>query len=242
MTRLHPEFAAAQGGWAALFPPGLIAELEGCSFVRDCRAGSVPMPAMKAFLVQHQHYSQHFVRYLCAVMSSLPEAGDIRALMLNLIEELGLDAPERVTHAELYRQTMQCIGVQPGSAPVLPATQDLIDTMFRHCRSGDPLLGLSAMCLGAEALVPTLYGAVLQGLRKAGLSKTDLYFFELHVQEDEAHALAMRQQLEQMLQHDPRRLKVVHQVATDMVRCRVRMLEAAYAPFEAHTSYATVAA
>jgi len=242
MTRLTLEPAVAPDGWAALFPPGLIAELEGCSFVRDCRAGTVPLPALKAFLAQHQHYSQHFVRYLCAVMSSLPESGDVRALMFNLIEELGLDAPDRVTHAELYRETMRCIGVEAGSAPVLPATQDLVDTMFRHCRSGDPLLGLSALCLGAEAIVPTLYGAVLHGLLNAGLAPAGLRFFELHVQDDEAHALVMRQQLEQMLQHDSRRLRVVHQVATDMVRCRVRMLEAVYAPFAPYAANATVAA
>lgn len=215
--------------WDDLFAPGLLNELENHPFLRICGEGKAPLALFKAFLVQHSYYSENFTRYLCALMSHLPNGDDVRALAVNLVEETGLDRPDAITHAELYRRCLSEIGVAPRSQPMLPETAALIDTMFHYCRARDPLEGLAALCLGAEAIVPTLYGGILEGLRKAGFDDKQLKFFVLHVSEDEAHALVMREIINRLLREHPHRRSKVIAIGEDMVRIRMAMLDAVLA-------------
>ena len=165
------------------------------------------------------------------IVSYLPNGDDVRALAVNLVEETGLDRADAVTHAELYRRCLGEVGVTPRSQPMLPETGALIDSMFHYCRAHDPLEGLAALCLGAEAIVPTLYGAILDGLRKAGFDDRQLHFFVLHVSEDEAHALVMRDIIHRLLRERPHRRAKVLAVGEDMVRIRMAMLDAVLAQF-----------
>ncbi len=217
--------------WDDLFPVGLLAELDAHPFLRRCREGKASMEMLRAFLVQHSYYSEKFTRYLCALMSHMPSADDVRVLALNLVEETGLDRAGAVTHAELYKRCMAEIGAKPGSAPVLPETTAMIESMFHYCRAHDPLEGLSALCLGAEAIVPTLYGGILDGLRHAGFNDEQLHFFVLHVSEDEAHALVMREIINRLLIERPHRRSKVLAIGEDMVRLRMAMLDAVLAQF-----------
>lgn len=217
--------------WDDLFPPGLLQELERHPFLRRCREDGRALDMLRAFLVQHSYYSENFTRYLCALMSRMPNNDDVRALAMNLVEETGLDRPNAVTHAELYRRCLGELGVQPRSAPILAETSALIENMFHYCRSPDPLEGLAALCLGAEAIVPTLYGGILDGLRAAGYSDEQLYFFVLHVSEDEAHALVMRDIINRLLRDHPHRRAKVMAVGEDMIRLRMGLLDAVLAQY-----------
>lgn len=87
--------------WADLFPEGLLEELDDHPFLTGCRDGTVRKVAITKFLVQHQYYSSHFNRYLCAMMSSLSSSYDVKELSANLFEEMGLNTPEKITHSEL---------------------------------------------------------------------------------------------------------------------------------------------
>jgi pyrroloquinoline-quinone synthase len=192
----------------------------------ECRNGAVSLATLRRFLAQHHYYSRNFTRYLCAMMSSLPNSADIRELANNLVEEMGLDKPGAVTHADLYQQALESCWVIPGSDPILPATTELIETMFSYCRSRDPIDGLSALCLGAEAIVPTLYGSLLAGLRNAGITGPGLYFFELHVSEDEGHAMTLRNIIQRLIVERPQRRMKVLAIAAEMVALRMAVLDA----------------
>ncbi|WP_223620829.1 iron-containing redox enzyme family protein [Lysobacter sp. ESA13C] len=226
---IHARPDAPPALWDDLFPPGLLLELERHPFLRRCREGERALEMLRAFLVQHSYYSENFTRYLCALMSRMPSNEDVRALAMNLVEETGLDRPHAVTHAELYRRCLGEISVQPRSAPILGETTALIESMFHYCRSPDPLDGLAALCLGAEAIVPTLYGGILDGLRAAGYSNEQLHFFVLHVSEDEDHALVMRDIINRLLQDHPHRRAKVVAVGEDMIRLRMSLLDAVLA-------------
>jgi pyrroloquinoline-quinone synthase len=214
--------------WDNLFPPGLLLELREQPFLRACREGGVDIDMLRRFLVQQHYYSQYFTRYLCATMASLTESADVHALAENLFEEMGLNEENAVTHAELYQQCMRAAGARPASEPMLPETRNLIDTMFRYCRSGDALEGLAALCLGAEAIVPEIYEPVLIALRRAGVPADGVRFFVLHVAEDEAHAIVMRRIIDRTVaKYSHRRAKVIA-IGEDIVRLRMAILQAVY--------------
>lgn len=77
--------------------------------------------------------------------------------------------------------------------------------------------------------MPTLYGGILEGLRKAGFDDRQLHFFVLHVSEDEAHALVMRDIINRLLRDHPHRRAKVLAIGEDMVRIRMAMLDAVLA-------------
>ncbi len=217
--------------WDDLFPPGLISELHDHPFLRRCREGRATLELLRGFLVQHSYYSEKFTRYLCALMSRMPTGDDLRALAANLVEEMGLDHAGGETHAQMYRRCLAEVGAVPNSTPMLPETGALIDNMFHYCMSRDPLEGLAALCLGAEAIVPTLYGGILDALRRAGFDDDQLQFFVLHVSEDEAHALVMRDIIRRLLAEHPHRRSKVLAIGEDLVRLRMAMLDAVLACF-----------
>lgn len=217
--------------WADLFPPGLLTDLYENPFLQLCRNGKVNHDLLCSFLIQHHYYSQYFTRYLCAMMASLTEQKDVRALAENLFEEMGFDHPDAITHAELYLTSMTTMGIKPGSRPMNIETRHLIDAMFRYCRSPDPLDGLAALCLGAEAIVPVVYGAILTGLKHINVDPKCLKFFELHVAEDEQHAIVMRKIIDDILIKHPHRRAKVLAIGEDMVRLRMAMLNSISAQY-----------
>ncbi|MCX7293662.1 iron-containing redox enzyme family protein [Janthinobacterium sp.] len=212
--------------WSDIFPHGLIKSLHEHPFLAACRSGAADHEMLCDFLIQHQYYSKYFTRYLCAMMASLPEQADVKALAENLMEEMGLDRPDVVTHGELYLNAMVAVGARPGSKPMHANTRQLIDAMFQHCRSSEPLEGLAALCLGAEAIVPVVYGAILAGLRSLDVAPEGLQFFEIHVADDEDHAIVMRKIIDRLIENQPQRREKVMAIGAEMVTLRMAMLSA----------------
>jgi acyl-coenzyme A synthetase/AMP-(fatty) acid ligase/pyrroloquinoline quinone (PQQ) biosynthesis protein C len=210
--------------WQDVFPPGLLADLNSNAFLVACRTGRVSADLLRDFLIQHQYYSQYFTRYLCALMGSMTDIGEFRALAENLSEELSGGDTHHISHAELYRQAMDAMQAVPRSRPILASTQKLIDTMFRYCRSPDPLDGLAAMCLGAEAIVPIIYTPILDAMHHLGAPDAARLFFKIHVEEDEEHAIVMRRIIDRMLAERPYFRARVIAIGEDMVRARMAML------------------
>lgn len=166
----------------------LIDQLKNHPFVAACQKGQVSMDVLKVLLVQQGHYSTHFTRYLCALMSNLSTNEQVLEIASNLFEELGLAPDSPTPHSNLYRQMLQKFDLRLDDHLILPATQNLIDTMFSHCRSSDVASGLGAICLGAEGLVPMLYAAFVKGFSAHGVDDDTLQFFHLHIACDDDHA------------------------------------------------------
>ncbi|OXI95019.1 hypothetical protein CFB41_17625 [Burkholderia sp. AU33803] len=210
--------------WTDMFPAGLLEELSANPFLAACRDGTVSDAQLRGFLIQHQYYSQYFTRYLCSLMGGLTDVNEFKALSHNLAEELLGDGTDQVSHAELYLQSMDAMSAVRGSLPMLPATRALIDAMFHYCRGADPLDGLAALCLGAEAIVPIVYGPVLAAMRYRNAPLQATRFFQIHVEEDEQHAIVMREIIDRMLAEKPYRRARVIAVGEEMVRRRMAML------------------
>ncbi len=162
-------------------------------FLAGCVDGSVTLEQLHAFLIQHGKYSRYFTRYLCALISQLDEGDDVLRLAENLTEELGFgaDAEIRTPHSRIYAAMLKNFNIDIAAHPVNPETQNLIDTMFMLCRQPRGTAGLGAMCLGAEGLVPAIYGRIIQGFKHHGIDPSQLEFFSIHIECDDDHAATM---------------------------------------------------
>jgi len=212
--------------WSEWIDADDVARLTSQCFLRACCTGEASLPALRTFLVQHHHYSRYFTRFLCALISNLPEPGDVKHIAQNLIEEMGADEREGITHAELYQSAMRAAGTEPSDMPAFQATRGLVDAMFDHCRRPDALEGLAALCLGAEAIVPIIYKPVINGLRALGLSEDTTRFFTLHVEDDEDHAMAMLDIMERLTDGQPVRRKRAVAIGRHLIDLRITMLDA----------------
>jgi hypothetical protein len=108
-----------------------------------------------------------YARYLTALISNMPREEDRHGLLCNLFEEMGLSEPTSVPHTVVYANMLSRLGLNDGPAP-LPTTQALSETMLDCCQSANFMIGLGALCLGAEAIVPELYGSIVQGFLSVG--------------------------------------------------------------------------
>src|SRR5258705_7173800 len=95
-------FEQVDCGWDRLLKPEWLNRLRATSFLTRCRTGVVSRSELQLFLVQHHHYSQHFTRYLCALISNLPDEKDRTALTQNLFDEMGMLCGD--SHAQIYRR------------------------------------------------------------------------------------------------------------------------------------------
>lgn len=193
---------------------------------------------LKLTLAQHSHYSRHFTRYLVALLGQLGDSADVMVLLQNLREEMGVDGAGELTHAELFQRTLRRVGVVPAEHPALPATLALVQAMTAHCQSNDPLAGLAALCIGAEAIVPLIYRPILASLEQLGFDKSATEFFTIHIEEDADHALAMLKMMRRIVQDRPQRFEDAVRVGKQVIALRVAMFDAVWEAHQAQTARA----
>ena len=172
-------------------------------------------------MAQHYFYSGYFTRYLCAMMASLPDNSDVKAICENLFEEMGFEDATKKTHTEIYAETMRLCDVFPKDYSILSGTKNLIRTMFEYCRSNHPLHGLAALCLGAEAIVPLIYRDIVSGCQSVGFDESALEYFYLHMACDDAHSLTMRKIIDRLISENPSEVEDVRSIACDMIAKRI---------------------
>ncbi|MRV74089.1 hypothetical protein GJ700_20480 [Duganella sp. FT92W] len=200
----------------------LITRVRAHSFLRRCRAGQVGLKELKLFLVQQGLYSSHFTRYLCALMANLPGNQEILELADNLFEELGLSDADELPHHLLYKQMLGHFGILTIQADPYAGTAWLIRDMLDHCKQSNPAYGLGALCLGAEALVPSMYADIIEGFLAQGVELAELEFFRIHVACDDGHAETIRDLMVAMAEENPAQLDIMLQAGEALVNSRLR--------------------
>lgn len=203
----------------------LVERVHAHSFLKRCRAKSVSLDELKLFLVQQGLYSGYFTRYLCALMANLPSGDQVIKLAENLCEELGLTEDSGTPHSIIYREMLQHFGLSLSEATPTLGTLRLIDTMFDHCRDPKSARGLGALCLGAEALVPTMYSDIIAAFDGCGIPHAKLSFFHIHVECDDGHADTMRDIMVDMASRDPQQIPMMLNAGTAMVDARLSFFD-----------------
>jgi len=212
--------------WNELLPAEALKRLDNTSFLSRCRNESVTRKELEVFLVQQHHYSRHFTRYLCALLVNLRSEEDRNALIENLFEEMGLGDLGSEPHSKIYRDMLAALGLNPAEQAPLPETTSLVESMLKLCSDSNPIVGLGAICLGAEAIVPHLYSQIMKGLLSAGFSEENLKFFPLHIEGDDEHALTMKEIIDRELSKNPDEAKALKKSAEESIKCRAAFFEA----------------
>ena len=199
----------------------LILRLRQHPFLTKCRNGQISSATMETFLVQQGLYSQYFTRYLCAFMSNLPDNESVVALAENLFDEMGFRDDSQTPHSVIYKNMLESMGLSMSGQVALAGTTKLIQTMFEHCRSADVAKGLGALCLGAEALVPDLYGDIVVGMETLGHGGEQTAFFRIHMACDDAHAETLQNMVKALVKRDPDSFARVQQSGRELVEARL---------------------
>ena len=204
--------------------PAWLEGLGRTRFLTRCRTGEISRKELHTFVEQHQLYSRHFTRYLAALLANMEDDEQRLALTRNLFDEMGLGEAGNMPHSKLYLNMMESLGLTAGHPP-LPSTRHLNDTMFECCKSPSPMVGLGALCLGAEGIVPYIYGLIINGFLSVGVSINDLLFFTLHIECDDEHALTMNDIIGKNLRDNPNTLLDLNYGAEKMIKPRIGFFE-----------------
>jgi pyrroloquinoline-quinone synthase len=218
MVTLHPT-------WHRLVDPEWIQALDATPFLTRCRAGTVTRSELHSYVRQQFYYSRNFTRFLCALLVNITDDRDRFELMKNLFEEMGLGAFGATPHSAIYVKMMAAMDVRPTDERERSGTSRLVAAMFECCRNENPMVGLSALGLGAEAIVPHLYSQVITGFQNVGERAENLEFFHIHVEGDDEHAVTMRNIIEREIAKDAFQRKAVHDAARRVIGARVRFFE-----------------
>lgn len=202
----------------------MINQLRCARFIQKCIDQSITRGELDRFIVQHAYYARCFTRYLCAVLSNLEDLEDFNQLLKNLSEEMGLKHSAKVPHSLLYQNMMQKLKVDL-SMPMQLATKQLIDAMFYYCRKANPIYGIAAICLGAEAIVPELYSHIVRGFNFYHIDNEDLEFLTIHIHCDDEHAETLRHILQKSLSRHAYYSRIIYKVGNEMINHRINFLD-----------------
>ena len=160
------------------------------------------------------------------MMSSLPNNEHVMELSENLFEELGLEEGSPKPHHLIYKEMLDNFSIQLDKEKMNVATQTLIDTMFKYCRNINPAFGLGALCIGAEAVVPTLYSSIIQGFKHHNVTDKEIEFFLLHVECDDGHAETLNEIMHEIAQNDKEQLNNMFQAGEILIEARLNFFTA----------------
>lgn len=223
--RKPDDIVSIERAWDKYLDREWLSALDESVFMTRCRQGVASREMLRTYVRQQFHYSRHFTRYLSALLSNIVDEGDRRELVDNLFEEMGLGEFGAKPHSQIYRDMMKAMRVDPSEEPVFSGTQELIDTMLELCKGKNHLVGLGALCVAAEAIVPHMYSTIVHGFRANGEPEENLEFYLIHIEGDDEHAKTMRKIMDKEIARNPEALHDIHHGARLGIRARAKFFE-----------------
>ncbi len=150
--------------------------------------------ALRDYAHQYSIYSDWFVKYLDAVIGNLESQAHRDKLLENVEEENGnpnsselVDQP----HVKIFADFKRQIGVTDEFAAGHPISQTALiwrDLFLQKCKSDVNGVGLGAIGLATEFIVPRIYPYIIESIeRHTDLGQQGSLFFRIHVECDAEH-------------------------------------------------------
>jgi len=150
--------------------------------------------ALRDFIYQYAFYSRHFDAFNDAVLSTVESPAYRSVILENIADEQGTGAPgfAGLPHRSMYKQFAERVGVddayRAANKPMVTA-QVWGDLFLQKCASSIPGVGLAAISIGTEHIVPDVYEHILGLIERSSYSAIEeKYFFVLHSQCDVEHS------------------------------------------------------
>lgn len=165
-----------------------------CRLLAACDDGTLSRDDFRYVFSQYQLYSKTFTRFLSALMTSC-ESDLFRSLLSkNLWEEGGGADPDQ-RHAELFRRFLRdSLDLPaPDETDYEAGTRHFVAQYLAFCTNSSAMAASAFLSLGTESIVPRLYERLIAGLERAGIPRSELGFFEIHIACDDEHAETLEQ-------------------------------------------------
>ena len=176
------------------------------SFYRAWTAGELTANDLREYAAEYWHHVSAFPTYLSALHSRLEDAELRRTVLRNLVDEEGIDSPDRKPHSELWMDFANGMGASNDEVrlrQLQPESKVLIGTFFKLIQQENAAVGLAAL-YAYESRVPAIARQKADGLcdhYKAD-AKTCRYF-KVHETADVHHAEVWKQAITKELERDP---------------------------------------
>jgi pyrroloquinoline quinone (PQQ) biosynthesis protein C len=177
-----------------------------------------------SFSVQHHALVGLFTTYMELLLFRAPSPQQKLWLAKVLVDEYG-EGSDGEDHATLYRQYLRSLGVPEGSedrTPLCSEVWQFVGEHLRICREEPFLVGLGALGPGHEWSIPRMFSHIIPGLARAGLSRDERLYFDLHTEQDLEHARWMTEALQE-LATTPEQQADVRRGALLSLRARYRL-------------------
>ncbi len=202
-----PSIKLLHGGSSEDFVNALIKEIHehpalSHPYLVKLSEGQLPniSEAIKDYAYQYSFYSSWFIRYLEGVIASLPSENLKNELLENLMEEKGnpeSEALEDKPHVEIFSHFKSTIGIDKNYVETHPATTTALlwrDLFLQKCCSEIPGVGVGAIGLATEYIVPYIYRYISSAIQEhTDFPKVANLFFRIHIECDEEHAESLIQ-------------------------------------------------
>lgn len=161
-------------------------------FYQTWTMGKLSREALREYAKQYYHFVQAFPTFLSATHANTPQLSVRQELLENLIEEERGEG----NHPGLWIKFTESLGVdarEAASAPMLPETQEAINSLRSITRDGSYLEGVSAL-YAYESQIPEVAKVKIEGLKKFYdiNDATALSFFTVHQEADIYHSAGER--------------------------------------------------
>jgi pyrroloquinoline-quinone synthase len=195
------------------------------------RTGRMNREGIKRWALQAMLVVRQFTRFISAIHANCPYREAQALLAENLWEEHGRGDEER-DHFSLAKRLAKSLGAtdeEINRAEPLPETTDYINYCLKVTHDGSFVEGMTAIGLGMEYQIPTFFGVLADSLCNSyGLTRDDVEFLSVHVEEDEDHARRSLEMIEKYADTDEIKERA-KQALREMLAIKRRFAETLYA-------------
>src|SRR3989344_136890 len=153
--------------------------------------GKLPKQALQKYAVQYYQLVAHLPRFISRLHANCDDAEIRQQLLQNINEEERGEGNGGVSHAELWLDFAEELGVDRATAKtgeLLPETKAAVQTIHNACNSS--LIEGAAALYAYESQVPEISTEKIRGLKESYsiTSPKALRFFRVHAVVDKKHA------------------------------------------------------
>ncbi len=147
---------------------------------------------IQTFGTQHYQLVKVFVNYMTNTLPRIPDQDAVNLFRIVFDDEFGQHTIFR-SHPALYRNFLKALGLSDeawGRVRPIPEVTGFIEGHLELTRGQDFLFALGAIGPGHEFSIPTMFGYLIDGIKKnTALSDEAVEYFSLHIEEDKEHAV-----------------------------------------------------